>query len=154
MTEFRNVFACLVHERQDAIVDLVRNLQHLDPDSTILLYNGGHDPQLLDRAFAPGSDAPLVHPRPRPLAWGRLHDFALDCMRFALDTLSFDTLTIVDSDQLATRPGYSAFLDASLARHGRIGMFGSAPGVQPPNTRIGPPAAAVKELGLWRPFLR
>src|SRR6266487_6435182 len=145
MTEFRNVFACLVHERQDAIVDLVRNLQHLDPDSTILLYNGGHDPQLLDRAFAPGSDAPLVHPRPRPLAWGRLHDFALDCMRFALDTLSFDTLTIVDSDQLAARPGYSAQLAAHLATRPDVGMLGNAPGVHPAATRIGPPAAALKE---------
>jgi Methyltransferase domain/Glycosyl transferase family 2 len=154
MSTFHNVHAVLVHERQDVVVDLVRNLRRLDPESTILLYNGGRDAALLDRAFAPGGEEPLVHPRPRPLAWGRLHDFALDCMRFALDTLSFDAITIVDSDQLATRPGYSAHLAAHLAGGDGVGMLGNAPGPQPPTTRIGPPAAALKELELWRPFLR
>src|SRR5687767_2523142 len=120
MSAFHNVHAVLVHERQDVVLDLVRNLRHLDPDSTILLYNGGRDASLLDRAFVRGGEEPLVHPRPRRLEWGRLHDFALDCMRFALDTLSFDTLTIVDSDQLAARPGYSVHLAAHLAGRDRI----------------------------------
>jgi predicted O-methyltransferase YrrM len=155
MKQLHNIHAVLVHERRDVVLDLVRNLRFLDPDSTILLYDGGRDPSLLDAGLiaAAGGD-PLVHPRPRPLAWGRLHDFALDCMRFALDTLSFDTLTIVDSDQLAARPGYSAQLAAHLATRPDVGMLGNAPGVQPAATRIGPPAAALKELELWRPFLR
>jgi predicted O-methyltransferase YrrM len=151
---FHNVNAVLVHERQDVVLDLVRNLRFLDPESTILLYNGGRDRSLLAPFLASGDDAVLVHPRPRPLAWGRLHDFALDCMRFALDTMRFDTLTIVDSDQLATRRGYSARLCAHLAGRDGVGMLGNAPGVQPRTTRIGPPAAAVEELEAWRPFLR
>src|SRR5689334_20476952 len=36
MPSIRNVFACLVHERQDCVVDLVRNLRSLDPDSLVL----------------------------------------------------------------------------------------------------------------------
>jgi predicted O-methyltransferase YrrM len=151
---FHNVHAVLVHERQDVVLDLVRNLRSLDPDSTILLYNGGRDRSLLERTFVPGGEEPLVHPCPRPLKWGRLHDFALDCMRYALETLQFDTITIVDSDQLAARPGYSAYLAEQLAGRDAVGMLGNAPGPQPPTTRIGPPAAAVKELELWRPFLR
>src|ERR1700736_4752296 len=34
-----NVYACLVHESRPCITDLVRNLHHTDPDSTVLLYN-------------------------------------------------------------------------------------------------------------------
>ena len=44
----RNVYACLVHESQECVVDLVRNLRCLDPDSQVLLYNGGSDRRLLE----------------------------------------------------------------------------------------------------------
>jgi hypothetical protein len=59
----------------------------------------------------------LVHPHPRAMAWGKLHDFALDCMRFALERLDVGALTLVDSNQLALRPGYSAYLAALSGRH-------------------------------------
>jgi len=151
---FHNINAVLVHERQDVVVDLVRNLRHLDPESTILLYNGGRDRSLLERTFFPGGDEPLVHPSPRPLEWGKLHDFALDCMQFALATVPFDSITVVDSDQLGARPGYSTHLAEQLAGRDGVGMLGNAPGPQPPTTRIGPAVAAIEELELWRPFLR
>ena len=83
MGAFHNIFACLVHESQECAVDLVRNLRALDPGSTILLYNGGRDPDLLRRGFPFERYGAVVHPEPRPLAWGWLHDFALDCIRFA-----------------------------------------------------------------------
>ena len=98
----RNVFACLVHETQECVVDLVRNLRYLDPSSVILLYNGGPDARLLNDHFPWEQYGAVVHPQPRPLAWGRLHEFAIDCMQFALDHFSFDTLTIVDSDHIQT----------------------------------------------------
>jgi hypothetical protein len=95
-----------------------------------------------------------LHPSPRPLDWGRLHDFALDCMEFALKAIPFDTLTIVDSDQLGTRPGYSDYLSANLISRSELGMLVNAPGVQPAHTCIGPVIAAYQEVELWRPFLR
>src|ERR1700758_295528 len=113
MASIRNIFACLVHENQECVEDLVRNLHFLDPDSAILLYNGGRAADLLSTAFPFERYGVIVHPSPKPMEWGRLHDFALDCMRFALNEFPFDTLTIVDSDQLATRAGYSEY----LARH-------------------------------------
>src|SRR5882672_546510 len=106
----RNVFACLVHEQPECVIDLVRNLHYLDPSSRILLYNGGSLPSLSGSDFRADEYGALVYPAPRPLTWGRLHDFALDSMQFALENLEFDTLTIVDSDQLCTRPGYSEYL--------------------------------------------
>jgi hypothetical protein len=150
----RNVFACLVHENPECIIDLVCNLRHLDPTSAVLLYNGGKNPQLLDGAFPFNHYGATVHPTPRPMSWGRLHDFALDCMRFALQEWEFDTLTIVDSDQLALRSGYSAHLAAFLAEQRGVGMLGNSPNVETAATRIGPARAAHAEIELWRPFLK
>lgn len=153
MLEHGNIYACLVHERQDCVLDLVRNLHFLDPDSLILLYNGGRDSRLMAGLSFEQYGA-VVHPRPQPVPWGRLHPFALDCMRFALDHYPFRTLTIVDSDQLASRPGYSARLSAFMSGRSGVGMLGNAPGVQAPGTSISPAQTALKEIDLWRPFLR
>jgi hypothetical protein len=148
-----NVFACLVHEAPDCVADLVANLQHLDPESTVLLYDGSGGALLSELSGLTGPGV-LVHPHPRAMAWGKLHDFALDCMRFGLERLDFGALTIVDSDQLALRAGYSAYLAAFLARHPEAGCLVSAEGVQPRTTRIGPPQAAWREFELWAPFLQ
>lgn len=150
----RNVFVCLVHESQECVIDLVRNLNYLDPSSLILLYNGGKDPHLLDAHFPIERYGAVIHPNPRPMVWGKLHDFALDCMKFALDTYSFDTLTIVDSDQLAVRPSYSKYLSRFLMQHADVGLLGCSTDIQPLDTKEGPAAAAYREIELWRPFLR
>jgi hypothetical protein len=121
----------------------------------VLLYNGGEDSGLLNGIEAAAGDSELlVHPDPRPLQWGTLHPFALDCMRFALTATAFDTMTIVDSDQLGTRAGYREKIASFLAEHPGTGMLGSATGPQPPNTRCAPALVAHRERELWRPFLR
>src|SRR5690349_23983950 len=98
----RNVFACLVHESPECVTDLVRNLRCADPSSIVLLYNGGPDLDLLRRLPMESLGA-VILPGPKRMEWGRLHQFAIDCFQFALNELQFDTLTIVDSDQLAIR---------------------------------------------------
>src|ERR1700677_1875039 len=134
----RNIFACLVHESPECIADLVRNLRFLNPSSTVLLYNGGTDPGLLQSGFRFERYGAVVHPYPKPMAWGRLHELALDCMRFALANISFDTLTIVASDQLPMRHGYSERLGAAAASHSKAGLFSNVPEVLPPSSQIGP----------------
>jgi hypothetical protein len=153
-TPIRNIFACLVHENPACVLDLVRNLRYLDPTSTVLLYNGSNDSRLLERQFPYGRYDVVLHPQPRPMVWGRLHDFALDCMRFALEQLPFDTLTIVDSDQLAIRPGYTHYLTESLAGQTGVGLLSNLPERQPPTTHIPPAQVAFQEIDLWRPFLQ
>jgi hypothetical protein len=150
----RNVYACLVHESPECVLDLLRNLRYQDPDSPILLYNGGEDSSLLSQRFPFEKYGALVHPSPRPMRWGWLHGFALDCMQFALDHLGFDTLTIVDSDQLALRGGYCGQLARRLKSDARIGMLGNSPERQPQQTRVAPAMQAWREFELWRPFLR
>jgi Methyltransferase domain/Glycosyl transferase family 2 len=154
MAAIRNIFACLVHESPECIIDMVRNLHFLDPSSVILLYNGGRTPDLLNSGFPFERYGAIVHPSPKPMEWGRLHDFALDCMQFALNELPFDTLTIVDSDQLATRRRYSEYLAARIGGYKRLGMLGNSSGVQHHTTASAPAQTALKEIELWRPYLR
>lgn len=150
----RNVYACLVHESAACVVDLVRNLRYNDPKSDIILYNGGRSRHLLSNSeqFKPYNV--LIYPTPRSLRWGRLHDFALDCMRFALEECDFDILTIVDSDQLCVRSGYCEYIDSYLFTRFNTGLLGKMDCPQPPTTTKWPAVAAWREIDLWRPFLR
>src|ERR1041384_798158 len=148
----RNVFACLVHESQECVVDLVRNLRYHDPDSTILLYNGGGNRALLNHGFPFARYGAVLHPSAHPMKWGWLHGFALDCMRFALDNFACDTLTIVDSDQMALRAGYSQQIGAALKAD--TGLLGNSPCVQGARTRVPPAMQAWREFELWRPWLK
>ena len=154
----RNVYACLVHESQECVVDLVRNLRRLDPESHVLLYNGGGDARLLEPRSCFEKLGALVHPDPQPVDMRTLHEFALRSMRHANESLSFDVLTIVDSDQLGLRPGWSSLLSQHLAGKTRVGLLGggvrgSAPERQPKTTRVTPAIGAWQELPLWRPLL-
>src|SRR5690606_20874706 len=94
---------------QDCIIDLVRNLRFLDADSPIILYNGGTNRQLFD-GFPFARYGAHIHPSPQPLKWGWLHDFAIDCMEYALDHFEFDLITVVDSDQLACGANYPQYV--------------------------------------------
>jgi hypothetical protein len=149
----RNVFACLVHEAPDCVADLVANLRCLDPASLVLLYDGSPSGTLLDD-YRPPDDHVLVHPRPRPQQWGALHGFAVDCMRMAVADLDADAITMVDSDQLLLRAGYSRALSAALAASPGAGCLTSVSGPMPRATINGPARSAWAEADAWRPFLR
>ena len=154
----RNVYACLVHESQECVIDLVRNLRCLDPESGVLLFNGGTDARLLEPSSCFDKLGALVHPQSRPVEMHSLHEFALACMSYATRQLTFDTLTIVDSDQLALRAGWSGVVAQQLAGKSRVGMLGggvagAAPERQPKTTRVTPAIGAWQELPLWLPLL-
>lgn len=149
---FQNVFACLVHDQEDCVLDLVKNLSFLDPTSKIILYNGGKDPYFLKK-FPVEKYRVLIHPCPQPLDWGWLHDFAVDVMEYALCEFHFDTLTIVDSDQLLIGKGYSDYLQAFLQDKEKVGMLGKSAERQGRNTRNQPVKTAFREQRLWQPFL-
>jgi glycosyltransferase involved in cell wall biosynthesis len=152
--ELKNVYACLVHENEDCVIDLVRNLHYHDPNSTILVYNGGTDPGLFHTNFPYNKFGVVFHPKPTPATHGYLHSFAFDCMEFAQKNFSFDCLTIVDSDQLLIRPGYSECLNQFFSGTRRIGMLSSKPERVLQNDKTNHVALqAFKEYDLWRPLL-
>jgi hypothetical protein len=79
-------------------------------------------------------------------------------MRYALARVPFDSLTIVDSDQLGLRSGWSNVVAQQLAGKTRVGLLGggvggAAPERQPKTTRVTPAIGAWQELPLWRPLL-
>jgi hypothetical protein len=149
--EVKNIYACLVHESEDCIRDMVHNLYYNDPSSVILLYNGGTNPNLIPPDIA-GKYGVVVHPKPVSAKHGYLHRFALDCMEFSLNNFDFNTLTIVDSDQLSIRPGYSKFLGAYM--HPDTGMFSNKPERVDANNKTNAVALqAFREYDLWKPLL-
>ncbi len=155
--QLRNIHACLVHENEDCIIDLVRNLHYHDPASVILLYNGGENSQLFKSDFPYENFNAVIHPNPVPVKHGYLHVFALNCMWFALQNLSFDSFTVVDSDQLQIRSGYSEYMGQFLSSKNNVGMLSSLPERITPshtNSAVWPAIQAFKEYDLWKPFLQ
>ncbi len=150
----RNVFACLVHEKPECVIDLVSNLRRLDPQSRIVLYDGSAGGELLDQRLPWVRWGAEAVANPRPMTWGRLHGFALDCLRHLGSADEFDVMTIVDSDQLALRPGYSEFLSRRLRNRSGLGLLSATPEVQGPLTTIAPCVSAHQEIEFWRPFLK
>lgn len=149
----RNIAACLVHDNFECLVDLIQNVHYFSPDSLILLYNGGNDTTLFPSDFPYDRYNAVIHPASRPMNWGRLHDFAFDCIEFAVENYDFTSLTIVDSDQLLSCGGYTEFVANYFQQHPDVGLLGSS------NTRIvqteqfGPARSALEEIDLWRPLL-
>jgi glycosyltransferase involved in cell wall biosynthesis len=150
----KNIYACLVHESQECIKDLVCNLHYNDPASVILLYNGSMNPNLIPADFSFSAFGAVLHPKPTPVKHGYLHNFALDSMEFALENFDFDCFTIVDSDQLSIRPGYPAYLEKHLSAASNVGMLSSKPErVDRYNKTNHVALQAFREYDLWKPLL-
>ena len=148
-----NVHAVLVHERPECVVDLVRNLRFHDSDSPILLYDGSPGGDLLDARLPWARWGVEIVANPRPMRWGKLHGFALDCIAH-LGTRDYDLLTIVDSDQLMLRSGYTRAIAAALDKPASGTLLSSDPTPQGPATTAAPCRTAQGERALWQPFLR
>lgn len=153
----KNVYACLVHENEECILDLVRNLHFHDPSSMILLFNGGNNRKLFSNEAQLKQFGAVIHPASFPVKYGYLHQFALSCMQFASDNFKLDTLTIVDSDQLSVRSGYPEYLKQAFSAPD-IGLLSPKPKrltvTDTSDPQVWPTAQAFKEYDLWKPFLQ
>ena len=150
-----NIYACLVHEQLDCVIDMVRNLHFHDPSSTIILFNGGVNFQLNAFHFPFEDFGAVIHPLAHPVQHGYLHNFALECMQFALDNYSFDILTVVDSDQLSIRPNYSEYMSAFLSGKTNIGLLSNRPErLTEKNTDVWTSIKPYQEYDLWKPLLK
>ncbi len=154
---FKNMYACLVHESEDCVIDLVRNLHYHDPDSIILLYDGSKKSDVIGGRFPYEKFGAVVYAQPTPINYGYLHNFALDCLKFATQNFSFNTITFVDSDQLGIRSGYTEYMGRFFSTKTNIGMLSSLPVRITPENKDGavwPAVQAFKEFDLWKPFLK
>lgn len=108
-----NLFACLVHDNEPVIIDLIRNLKRFDPYSDILIYKG-KNVEVKDYFLNDVS----VYPTPKTIGWGHLGLFVYDCLKYVVEN-NYSSVTIVDSDQLLVKDGYSEWVNAVL-RHNDI----------------------------------
>ena len=151
----KNVYACLVHESPDCVIDMVRNLHYNDPSSIILLFNGGADFDLKSTLFPFEQFGAVICPVSYDVKHGYLHTFALECMKFALENFSFDVLTIVDSDQLSVQPDYSSFISSFLSDKSNVGLLSSRPErITAENRDVWTSIKAFEEYDLWKPLLK
>ena len=67
--------------RVECVVDLVRNLRHLRSAIADSPLRQQRQRGLLETAFPWSQWHVQRHPAPRPMKWGQLPGFALDCMR-------------------------------------------------------------------------
>ena len=145
---FTHVFAVLVHERADCVFDLLRNLRFFDPDSPIVVYDGSGGGALLLDPDALAQLGAVAHPAPKRVEWSRLHVFGFDCLEYALDRFEFDAMTVVDSDQLLVRHGYTIAVREALRKKPRAGLLATPhPTNLPQNTIARPP-----DLEQWEPM--
>ncbi len=82
---FTHVFCAVVHERLDCAVDLLRNLGFFEPTSAIVVYDGTGG-SFLPQATLLEPLGAVLHPAPRPITWGRLHECVFDVFEFADDS--------------------------------------------------------------------
>lgn len=153
--QLKNIYACLVHESLDCVIDMVRNLHFQDPSSSIIIFNSNADLKLNSCSFPFEEFGALVNQKVISVAHGYLHNFALECMQFALDNFSFDILTIVDSDQLSLQPEYSTFMSDFFSQKSNIGLLSNRPEhLTANNTDVFTSIQAFKEYDLWKPLLK
>jgi hypothetical protein len=143
------VFAILAHDREDVLMNQIKNIRHYNPNSSIVLYNGGTNSE-----FASSLGIPIC-PYSRPLSYGKLGRYLLDVMRW-LESMNvkYDYLVSTDSDVLFVNGGYESFLKSHLEEHDFAGvdMHVERTPHDFPDWITG--QTLWKEWGRWQPFFR
>lgn len=136
-------FAVLVHNRRDVMIDLLDNIRAYCPDSTIILYNGGDDPDLCRGLGYP------VCPTSRKLKYGVTAIYMLETMKWLLNRKEpFDYLINLDSDVLFARQGFETFIGQVMEDKDYMGV-----GNKIPDDDFYCLVQLRKERSLWKPLL-
>lgn len=98
-------FAILAHNRREVVFDLLDNIRCYCPNSSVVLYNGGDDPELCKGLGYP------VCPTSRKLDYGVTAIYMLEVMEWLEDIdYSYDILINLDSDVLFAREGFEQYI--------------------------------------------
>lgn len=143
-------FAILVHNKREIIRDLIDNIRYFCPNSDIVLYNGGSDPNLCKDLEYP------VCPTSKKLSYGFLTSFMLDVMEWLEEiNYDYDYLISLDSDVLFAREGFEDFIFHEMQNAEYMGVD-----MRIPKDSWYPGVLFRKERELWRslfkedPFLK
>lgn len=95
----------LVHEKRELVIELLNNIRHYCPNSSVVLYNGGSD-----RSLCNDLDVPVC-PTSKKLRHAFTTIHFLEVMEWLEDiNFSYDYLINVDSDAIFIREGYEEFI--------------------------------------------
>lgn len=115
-------FALLVHNRREIVIDLLDNLRYYCPNSSIVLFNGGDDPELCEGLGYP------VCPTSRKLVYGVTAVYMLEVMKWLEDTgEEYDYLINLDSDVFFLKKGYESFIIDEMKDKDYMGVGNKVP---------------------------
>jgi hypothetical protein len=102
-------FALLVHENQELVEQLISNINYYCPNSHVVLYNGGNNPNFCKKLHVP------VCPTSKQIKYGNLSTYFLETMEW-LDEIgiNYDYFINLDSDVLLFRKGYEEFIEEEM----------------------------------------
>ncbi|HEU4963894.1 MAG TPA: hypothetical protein VFV52_08580 [Bacilli bacterium] len=117
--EAKICFAIVAHANEDVLQDQVTNLRFYNPNASVVLYNGGPDPD-----FGKGVDIDIC-PYSRPLnASYKLGRFLPDVMRWLEETGGdYEYLINLDSDYLFLNHGFETWLEHTMHGYDMMGMY-------------------------------
>ena len=110
------LFVILAHSDEFSLTHLVNNTRFYCPNSTIVLYNSGDDPNL-------GKSLDLEHfPTPRKLEYAKVVRFFFDVFEWLhYSKYEFDYFINLETDMLFIRRGYEAFVHQHSSMYDYIG---------------------------------
>lgn len=111
-------FAVLVHEKRDVVEDLLHNITKFCPNSSVVLFNGGPDSNLLMNFNYP------ICPYSKPLKYLKSQVFfMLETMKWLSEiNFEFDYLINLDSDVLFAKHGFEEFLLKEMSGKDFLGI--------------------------------
>jgi hypothetical protein len=111
-------FAILAHENEEALSEQIKNIQCFNPNSKIVLYNGG-----TNKEFGVNQNIPVC-PYSRPLRWGNITPYFFDIMKWLEETKAeYDFLVNLDNDVLFIKPGFEQFLGKAMRFYDCMGTY-------------------------------
>ena len=95
----------LVHEKRELVIELLNNIKYYCPNSSVVLYNCGHDKHLCENLGVP------VCPTSKKLEHAFTTIHFLEVMEWLEEiNHSYDYLINIDSDAIFVREGYEEFI--------------------------------------------
>ncbi|MDQ6598590.1 hypothetical protein E2K98_14140 [Bacillus salipaludis] len=132
-----------VHENRDVIIQLLENIKYFCPNSSVVLFQSGQDPNLCKNLGVP------ICPTSFPLTWGQdLSWFLLNVMEW-LEKIQYpyDYLVNLDSDALFVKKGFEEFVIAEMQ-----GVDYMAARFSEPEDWWQPGQTMMKVWPLWQPI--
>lgn len=112
----KTYFAILAHKNEAALTEQVRNIRHFNPDSGIIIYNGGTDPEFGK------SLGVLNYPDSHAIRYGNLTPYFWEVMKWLEENhVEYKYLINLDHDVLFVKHGFQDYLDKLMRDHDVIG---------------------------------